>query len=68
MKVCFTCEALTAHWVLWSNAAGDAYVFCDSECMARWMERAMHEVLQGTMQSSGEETEDPYDRFFLRFD
>ena len=45
-KPCFTCDAVTEHWVLWANARGDMHTFCDNECLSWWIECCREEARQ----------------------
>jgi len=41
---CFMCEAVTPNWVLWSNARGETYYFCDSDCLSQWIKRQLRDI------------------------
>jgi len=38
------CEAFATFWVLWMNARGEAYFFCDNDCLREWLERNLDDV------------------------
>ena len=43
-RVCVMCEAITPCWVRWSNSREEAWYFCDSECLVRWVERGREDI------------------------
>ena len=36
--VCCTCEAITAHYVVWgASHVEEVLYFCDNDCLMRWL-------------------------------
>ena len=52
-KPCFTCDAVTEHWVLWANARGDMHTVCDNECLSWWIECCREEARRDVVRSWG---------------